>query len=146
MRRCRDWRLLRLSLCWAIPCFISLFLSIGGEMNASQKTAGGALAEQMLSQLKVDKAFISPDGISIVDGVTDYDVQEANISRLIMKRADEVILLADHSKFGIVTFSRICSLEDVSLVITDRQCPEDWKQLLGDQDVQLLLAEEDEFQ
>lgn len=127
----------------ALETFGGRIVFVGGEMNVSQKTAGGPLAEQMLRQLRVNKAFISAGGLSAEGGLTDYDLQEASLSRSMMEQADEVIVLADHSKLGRSTFARICGLDEVSLIISDRSCPEEWRRLLADKEIELLLAEEE---
>ncbi|MNY31337.1 HTH-type transcriptional repressor GlcR [compost metagenome] len=43
-----------------------------------------------------------------------------------MQRAEEVILVADHSKFGLSTFARVANLADISMLVTDAGCPKDW--------------------
>ncbi|WP_223067608.1 DeoR/GlpR family DNA-binding transcription regulator [Paenibacillus caui] len=124
----------------AMEQFKGRIIFIGGEVNVVQKSANGALAEWMLDQLKVNKAFISAGGVSGVDGITDYDLQEANISRKMMERADDVIVLADHTKMGKTTFAHICALKDVSIIISDRYCPEEWKRTLMEKNIELWIA------
>ncbi|KIL39785.1 DeoR faimly transcriptional regulator [Gordoniibacillus kamchatkensis] len=115
----------------------------GGEINAALQSAGGALAEQTLQQFKVHKAFISVGGVSLVDGITDYDLHEASISRKMIERAEEAIVLADHSKFGVSTFCRISSLQDVSMIVTDRGCPEELVRQFREKSIELLIAEQE---
>ena len=50
-------------------------------MNRTKQAATGPLTEMLLEQFKVNKAFISVGGISLTDGITDYDLDEAYISR-----------------------------------------------------------------
>ncbi|MFD1904524.1 hypothetical protein ACFSQ7_11345 [Paenibacillus rhizoplanae] len=78
-------------------------------MNAGYQAAVGGTAHDLLGQFKVNKAFISAGGISLSEGITDYHLEEALISRKMMERAEESILVADHSKFGITTFCPDCS-------------------------------------
>jgi DeoR/GlpR family transcriptional regulator of sugar metabolism len=128
----------------AMELFHGRIIFIGGEVNVSQKSANGPLAELMLQHLKVNKAFISAGGVSGIDGITDYDLNEANISRKMMDRADDVIILADHTKMGKTTFAHICGLNEVSVMISDNNCPEEWKQTLAHKEIELLIAEEEE--
>ncbi|MNQ96763.1 HTH-type transcriptional repressor GlcR [compost metagenome] len=74
----------------------------------------------------MNKAFISAGGVSFTDGLTDFHFAEAVISRKMMQRAEEVILVADHSKFGLSTFARVANLADISMLVTDAGCPKDW--------------------
>lgn len=133
------------TLLLAMELFRGPIIFIGGEVNRHQKTMSGPLAERMLDQLRVNKAFLSTGGISLVDGVTDYELSEANISRKMMERADEVIFLADSSKFGKMTFANICSLDDVYTVITDNQCSEEWRRYMAERDIALLIADEEDL-
>ncbi|MCL6458704.1 MAG: DeoR/GlpR family DNA-binding transcription regulator [Gorillibacterium sp.] len=130
----------------AMELFQGRIIFIGGEMNVSQKSANGPLAEAMIQHLKVDKAFISAGGVSAIDGVTDYDLDEANLSRIMMERSQMAIVLADHTKLGKTTFAHICALKDIAMLITDKQCPEEWRELLASRNVELLIADEEEPQ
>ncbi|MGF7048402.1 DeoR/GlpR family transcriptional regulator of sugar metabolism [Paenibacillus sp. DS2015] len=127
----------------ALEQFPGRIFFVGGEVNRHQKSTYGPLAELMLNQLRVNKAFISAGGISLVDGISDYEISEATISRKMMERADETIFLADSSKFGKPTFANICSLDDVYAVITDGNCSDEWKIYLDERDITLYIADEE---
>jgi len=132
------------ALLLALEIFPGRIIFVGGEMNRRQKSSEGPLAALTLNQLRVNKAFISVGGISLADGVTDFELSEASISRKMMERADETIILADSSKFGKTTFANVCSLDEVYTIVTDHYCDEEWRRLLANQDIALLIAEEGE--
>ena len=113
----------------------------GGEINMNCQSSAGPAAHQMLEQFKVNKAFISAGGISLSDGITDYDMEEALISRKMIERAEESILVADHSKFGVTTFARIASIEQISMIVTDADLTEEWQEALNRLDVEVLSSE-----
>lgn len=125
----------------AMDIFEGRIIFIGGEVNTHQKSTQGPLAEMVLNQLRVNKAFISAGGISLVDGIMDYELSEASISRKMMERADEAIIVADHSKFGKTTFANIVPLEEVYTIITDKGCPEEWRRYLEERDINLIIAD-----
>ncbi|WP_027416662.1 DeoR/GlpR family DNA-binding transcription regulator [Aneurinibacillus terranovensis] len=127
----------------AIEVFKGRIIFIGGEVDVSQKSTHGPLSELTLRHLKADKAFISAGGVSIIDGITDYDLNEAYMSHMLMERAEQLIVLADHTKFGKTTLAHICSLKNVSTLISDTYCPEEWKQTLAGQEIELLLADKE---
>ncbi|CAM4104768.1 DeoR/GlpR family DNA-binding transcription regulator [Paenibacillus alkaliterrae] len=129
------------ALLLAMEVFKGRIIFAGGEVNSIQQSTTGTLAESMLQQFKVHKVFISVGGISLVEGITDYDLNEAGMSRKMMERAEEAIVLADHSKFGKTTFARISSLQDVSMIISDRGCPAEWVEHLKEREIELLIAE-----
>ncbi|CCQ95812.1 Transcriptional regulator of sugar metabolism [[Clostridium] ultunense Esp] len=125
----------------AMEQFKGRIIFIGGEVNVNQKATEGPLAEWSIRYLKARKAFISAGGVSKEDGITDYDLNEANISRYLIERAEETIILADHSKIGQTTFAHICPLKSVTKLITDQKCPEEWRQTLSQEGIELLIAE-----
>lgn len=126
----------------AIEIFKGQLIFIGGVFERSQKYTSGPLSERMLDMVKANKAFIAAGGISEANGITDYDISGASISRKLMERADEVIVLGDHSKFGQTTFAHMCSLSEVSRIISDKDCPEEWKHILVQKGIELIIAEE----
>ncbi|WP_027094661.1 DeoR/GlpR family DNA-binding transcription regulator [Cohnella thermotolerans] len=129
----------------AMEAFEGRLIFIGGEVDMVQKSAEGPLAEWTLQHLKANKAFISAGGVSTVDGITDYDLDEANMSRKLMERSEELIVLADHTKMGKTTFAHICPLRNVSVVVSDKGCPTEWRQKLAAQEIELLLADVDDI-
>jgi DeoR/GlpR family transcriptional regulator of sugar metabolism len=126
----------------AIEYFKGRVIFTGGEFRRSQKYTSGPLSERMLEMLKANKAFISAGGISLTNGITDYDISGSSVSRKMIERSDEVIVLGDHTKFGQTTFAQMCTLSEISMIITDKECPQEWKTILAKKEVELLIAEE----
>lgn len=94
---------------------------LGGELRSNTEALVGTFCENMLRELHVDKAFIGANGVDIYKGVTTANISEASTKRAMVNAAREVILVADHSKFGQVYFAKICDIKDLSCVITDEQ-------------------------
>ncbi|SDE27177.1 transcriptional regulator, DeoR family [Paenibacillus sp. UNCCL117] len=128
-------------LALAMESFPGKLIFAGGEIHAAYQAAVGALTDQLLDQFKVNKAFISAGGVSLADGITDYHLDEAALSRRMMQRAEESILVADHSKLGITAFAKIARLEDISMLITDPGCPPEWAEALDRLGVEMRLSE-----
>lgn len=127
-------------LACALEDFQGKIIFAGGEVNTNYQAATGAIAHQMLDQFKVNKAFISAGGISLSEGITEYNVDEALLSRKMMQRTEEAILVADHSKFGVTTFAHIAPIEQISMIVTDSGCAEEWVEALNKLDVEVLLG------
>jgi DeoR/GlpR family transcriptional regulator of sugar metabolism len=58
-------------------------------------------------------------GIDGQRGISDYHQAESRVKRAAAKRADRVIVAADKSKLGRVTFVSIAALSDVDVIVTD---------------------------
>src|SRR6266566_153 len=123
--------------------YISKELMIIAEMNPSMTVicSGGTLfmrshtfismiAEQALSQFYVDKAFIGLRGISLQHGLTSPFPEEIPVKRQMIKCAQQVFILADHTKFNLTLASLIAPLNVVHTLITDaRITPEVARQM-----------------
>ncbi|WP_438347502.1 DeoR/GlpR family DNA-binding transcription regulator [Paenibacillus sp. FA6] len=124
----------------ALEEFKGTVIFAGGEVNASNQAATGAIAHHLLDQFKVNKAFISAGGVSLSDGITEYNLDEALLSRKMMQRAEESILVVDHSKFGVTTFAQISPIEHISMIVTDSGCSKEWIDAIRELDVEILVG------
>lgn len=125
----------------ALESFTGKIIFAGGEINTAVQAATGPGAHEILDQFKVNKAFISAGGVSFTDGITDYVLEEALISRKMMERAEEAILVADHTKFGRSTFARIAPADHISMVITDSSCPTEWIENFGRLEIETVISD-----
>ncbi|MFN8457793.1 MAG: substrate-binding domain-containing protein [Anaerolineae bacterium] len=66
-------------------------------------------------------AFISCAGFSIEAGLTEFDLQEAQIKSHMLRSAKRVVALVDSSKLGQESLAPFASLEQVSHLITDQK-------------------------
>ncbi|MNI31712.1 HTH-type transcriptional repressor GlcR [compost metagenome] len=57
-----------------------------------------------------------------------------------LKRADQVIVLADHSKFGKRLFHRLAGFDEIDIIITDQEPDPEIKEQLLNNEVQILIA------
>ena len=94
---------------------------IGGEFRRLSQTLVGPLTRLTLDEVHVDKAFMGTIGLTLEEGLTTTDPSEAYTKELVMHHARQVILLADHSKVGKVSFACAGQLGKVQVLITDKQ-------------------------
>ncbi|KAF9119550.1 hypothetical protein BGX30_003768 [Mortierella sp. GBA39] len=107
----------------------------------TNSAATGMISHELLDRFKVNKAFISAGGISLTDGITDYHLEEALLSRKMIERTEEAILVADHSKFGVTTFAQIAPLTQISMVVTDAGCSREWIDALKQLDIEIISGD-----
>jgi len=100
-------------------------IMLGGYYNPDTNAVFGQHAIQQLSDYKLDKLFLSVDGISCNGGVTSEHPYETEICRAMIKNAAQVIVTADYSKIGVTRFIQIAALDEVDMLITDDKAPED---------------------
>jgi DeoR/GlpR family transcriptional regulator of sugar metabolism len=92
---------------------------IGGELRRLSQTTVGPLTRFTIRELHVDEAFMGTMGLSLEEGLTTTDPSEAYTKELVMEHAREVVLLADSSKVGKISFSRAGQLAKVRILVTD---------------------------
>jgi DeoR family transcriptional regulator of aga operon len=92
----------------------------GGYARAESYELVGPLAERSLAGLNLDVVFLGVDGVSAEAGLTTHHEVEAHTDLALIERARRVVVVADSSKLGRVAFARICPLERVDELLTDR--------------------------
>jgi len=91
----------------------------GGTLDKSSGTLCGPLAEETLERLAADKLFQGADGIDPETGFTTPSIEEARVSRKMMKISGVKIVLADSSKFGRRSLGVIGKIDEANIIITD---------------------------
>src|SRR5918996_733267 len=129
-----------LNIAWELASSDLDLLVTGGQVRRGILSQVGPLADHVIGAVHVDKLFLAANGVDINKGVTTPNLQEAQTKRAMVERASEVILVADHSKFGRVTFGRICGLDRIHRVISDDRLPERFATALGQRGVKVHVA------
>jgi DeoR family transcriptional regulator of aga operon len=96
----------------------------GGVLRPNSFSLVGPLADETMRHVTVDKFFLGVDGIDLVYGLTTPNLLEARLGQLMIRAAEQVIVVTDSSKFNKRTMGVIGDLAMVDIVITDKGCPE----------------------
>lgn len=115
---------------------------LGGTLQKEHRFLYGTSVVEKLSDYHVDKVFIGVVGISD-RGLTNVHEVDGVVKRKMIEQADQVIVLADHTKLGVTGFFRFADLQDVDILITDRTPPAIFRELLDRHNVELLTADQD---
>lgn len=117
-------------------------MCVGGLVDADEMAFSGVLTEQLLAGIHVEKLFIGCRGIDPQHGITNavQAEKELGTTRMFVRASREVILLADHSKFGKVYFMQTISLGDIDKVITDDKTPEPMIDSIRQQGIEVIVA------
>jgi DeoR/GlpR family transcriptional regulator of sugar metabolism len=113
---------------------------IGGELRRLSQTLVGPLTRHVLEGLHLDKAFMGTIGLSLKEGLTTTDPGEAYTKELVMAQARQVIVLADSSKAGKVSFARAGDWNKVHVLVTDRSLSKDFANELTKKKIKLVRA------
>jgi DeoR/GlpR family transcriptional regulator of sugar metabolism len=95
---------------------------------------------QALRTLHLDAVFLGVHGIDLRAGFTTPNLSESETNRAFVEAAGSLVVVADHTKWGIVGLSTIAGLAEADALVTDDGLAEDARQALGEQVRDLLVA------
>lgn len=101
-----------------------------GEVRSRDGGIVGEATIDFIEQFRLDYGII---GISAIDedgSLLDYDYREVRVARTIMKQSREILLAADHSKFGRRAMIKLGNLQDAHHLFTDQPLPSSINRLL----------------
>jgi len=110
---------------------------IGGNARSESYELIGPIAEKTLADYHTDITFLGVDGISAEHGCTTHDHLEAATDRAFVRSSSEIVVVADNSKIGKVTFAKICPINDIHRLITDAAAPEQQLSAISDAGVKV---------
>src|SRR5690606_14614493 len=90
-------------------------------LRGSDLALVGGAAEQALDGLRVRRAFVSGHGVTAERGVSAPNAALAGVDRALAECAEEVIVLADHTRIGVDTMVQTVAPEYIAHLVTDSQ-------------------------
>lgn len=115
----------------------------GGMFRTPSDALVGPFAERTLRTLNSDVLFLGVHGIHPYAGLTTPNVAEAETNRCLIESAQKVVVVADHSKLGVVALAKIVPLSRVDVLITDSKAPPEMLREIELAGVRVVVAEED---
>ncbi|MCA0971670.1 DeoR/GlpR family DNA-binding transcription regulator [Halobacillus litoralis] len=92
---------------------------LGGLVKHRTQAVIGTGAMQTLQQYRFDKCFIGANGIHATDGYTTPDPEEAAIKQAVIHHSRQRYILADHTKFEQVSFTKFAELHEADIITDD---------------------------
>ena len=121
---------------------IELILA-GGLFRRQSNSLIGFFAHSVLNQVCGSKAIIGVDGLSSKFGLTTPIQQEAEVTRLMIQRTQgPVVVVADHSKMGVVSNFVTAPIKTIDMLITDAGIKPDFRKMLEDIGIEVVIAGE----
>lgn len=93
---------------------------LGGEYQYRSKSSAGSFAIKTLGQVYASKSILGVDGISLKHGCTVPTSEEAEVVRHMIERTrGQIIVVADHSKWGVVSNFQVATIDEIAKFVTD---------------------------
>lgn len=112
---------------------------IGGYVYPRTGVALGPLAIATMQGIRVRKAILGAGGI-VAEGVYNSNLLLVETERQMMVCGQEVVLVADHTKFGRLALAKLCGLDDVQRLVTDDRLSEAFRTVLESAGVKIHQA------
>ncbi|HSA62520.1 MAG TPA: DeoR/GlpR family DNA-binding transcription regulator [Nitrospiraceae bacterium] len=113
----------------------------GGIVRPGELSMTGNIACQTFAGFHVDKAFIGVGGVSIKDGLTEYNLEDALVKQSLIQNASQRIVVADSSKIGKTTFTTVGPLSLVDIIVTDSDIAPGSLKALEECGIEVMIAE-----
>ena len=118
-------------------------LLTGGVRTPSDALVG-PVAVQTISDLHVDALLLGVHGMDPKAGLTTPNLMEADMNRAMIAATSRLIVLADHTKWGVVGLCAMARLADVSVLVSDEGLSAEARDALSNLVGELLLADQRE--
>lgn len=107
----------------AIPRF--QVIVTGGTLRPLQHSLVDPLASVLLARITADIAFVGCNGVNAEWGITNVNLPEAELKRLMVQSAQRAVVVADGSKVGATHVGRIADLDEVDALVTGASAADD---------------------
>jgi DeoR/GlpR family transcriptional regulator of sugar metabolism len=112
-----------------------------GGIRTPSDALVGPFAVESLQAINVDLLFLGVHGVSADAGFTTPNLMESETDRALVRSGRRLVVLADHTKWGVVGMCTIATLADADVLVTDAGLPEPARQALSAQVGHLILVE-----
>jgi DeoR/GlpR family transcriptional regulator of sugar metabolism len=98
---------------------------LGGQMNAQSLTTQGAAVLRQINDIRADVCLLGVCSIHPKIGLTAMDYEETQIKQRLVQTSVDTMAVVSADKFGTAVPFSICSLKEISYLVTDKLITED---------------------
>lgn len=113
---------------------------IGGAYEADAGESVGPLALEQIAKFRARHVILTIGAIDAIS-IMDFDLQEAEVAKAMIERADRITVLADHSKLDRRGVFEVAPLSAIDTVVTDVEPPTAIAEALIASGVELLVTD-----
>ena len=117
-----------------------LTVVLTGGVRTPSDALVGPVAVTTLHSLHVDLLFIGVHGLADDAGLTTPNLLEAEANQALIAASDHVVVVADHTKWGVRGLSRIARLDEVDTLVTDSRLSAEARAVISEHVGELIVA------
>lgn len=114
-------------------------ISTGGKMREGYLSLFGTSVIDSFKKYNVDKAFISCKGFDVEHGITDSIEDFAEVKKGIIQASNTCVLAVDSSKFDRIAFAKICDINNIDMIVTDKKPVGKWMMFFEQKGIKCLF-------
>lgn len=111
-----------------------------GGVRTPSDALVGPFAVAALRSVHLDLVFMGVHGMEARSGFTTPNMLEAETDRALIEAGRRLVVVADHSKWGVVGISSIARFDEVDVLISDSRLDPEGQRLLGESVRELILV------
>jgi len=93
---------------------------LGGAFRSDNGETVGPMTVEQIRGFQADHAVITVAAVDASIGAMDAQIEEAHIARAMIDCSHQLIVVADSTKFGRKASFRVCKLDEIDVIVTDR--------------------------
>ncbi|MCY4150948.1 MAG: DeoR/GlpR family DNA-binding transcription regulator [Aestuariivita sp.] len=114
---------------------------VGGSVRPSDGAILGEDAIEFISRYKAEYAVVGASALDPDGAILDFDSREVSVARSILKNSRTRILACDSSKFEQIAPVRICDIEEIDIMVTDKCPPREFTQKADRGGTEIIVTE-----
>lgn len=115
-------------------------IALGGVLRDSELSFIGHITEQALYEVRADKVVIGIRAISLEQGLANDYLPETLTDRAILNTGNETIVVADHTKCGVISTAYLAPLAAMRILVTDDKTDAAFTEALRAQGITVIIA------
>ncbi len=113
---------------------------LGGDLSAESAAFTGLMAEENAASFYYDVALFSTKGFILEEGTYESSLENFRVKQIVAPRAKQVVLLVDHTKFGLRALRKVLDITAIHCVVTDQKTSRDDLKALERRGISVLVA------
>jgi len=118
---------------------IQVFL-LGGEYHGDNRQTAGNMVIDQLGLFRAHHAILTIGALDARSGIMDFNINEAQVARAMIKQAESLTVLADASKFGKIASFEVCGFDRITNLVCDRMPEKSISERLAEAGVNILTS------
>ena len=112
---------------------------LGGYVTPHTHSMHSSTAFRMVDEVHADYLFFSPKAVDNDGNIYCADADEANIRRHMMRKCEHTVMLCDHNKLEHYASFKLCTIRDISTMISEVIPSPEFSKQLQDNGVNIMI-------